>query len=72
MATDSSTILTLALQLLMGRVLLILALGMTFGLYCWSMWAHSWIALAIAGAFSIVVFLPVLMKQGNSNAKDSS
>jgi uncharacterized membrane protein len=62
MATNTDTIITMALTLLAARVMLILGLGMTFGLFCWSMWEHSWISLAIAGAFAVGVFLPVLLR----------
>jgi|WetSurMetagenome_2_1015567.scaffolds.fasta_scaffold696393_3 hypothetical protein len=71
MATDSASILSIALGVVTGRMMVILALGMAFGLFCWAMWEHSWIALAIAGTFAVIVFLPVLLK-GSSNAQDSA
>ena len=72
MAVDSASIISIALQLLATKVTFILALGMTFGLWCWAMWAHEWIALAAAGGFTVLVFLPVLFKTGDSRAKDGS
>lgn len=62
MAADSASILSIALQVVASKVVVILGLGMAFGLYCWAMYEHSYIALAIAGCFSVVVFLPLLFR----------
>jgi hypothetical protein len=69
MATDAASVISIALGLLSRKIIFILALGMCFGLWCWAMWAHSWIALAIAASFAVLVFLPVLFKE-NSRAQD--
>lgn len=72
MAADSASIISIALQLLAGKVLLLLTLGITAGLFSWAMWYHSWIPLVIAIAFAVLVFLPVLLRGGDHNGKDSS
>jgi len=69
MAVDQVSLLNLALQVVSQRVTVLLTAGMAFALYCWSMWEHSWISLAIASAFAVLVFLPVLLK-GAFSAKD--
>lgn len=71
MATDAASIISIALGLLAKKLILLVGLGMAFGLFCWAMWEHSWIALAIAGSFAVIVFLPVLLK-GETRAKDGS
>jgi hypothetical protein len=72
MATDAASILSIALQVVSNKVLLILGLGMSFGLFCWAMWMHEWIALAIAVAFAVIVFLPVLFKHtGDRRGKET-
>jgi hypothetical protein len=71
MATDSASILSIALHLLSKQVTFILALGMAFGLWCWALWAGSWISLAGAGGFTLLVFLPILFR-GHSHGKDDT
>jgi len=51
---------SVGLSVLKQRVLTMLALVMTFGLFCWSMALGQWIHFAIAGAFGLSIFLPVL------------
>jgi hypothetical protein len=70
MATDAASILSIALQVVSSKALLLLGLGMQFALYCWAMWAHSWIALATAASFALIVFLPLLFK-GDRNAQQN-
>jgi hypothetical protein len=50
----------IGLTVLTHRLLTILALLMTFGLFCWAMALGNWVHLAISGAFGMCVFLPVL------------
>lgn len=56
-------------RVLAARVLALLALAMTFGLFCWAMRMGTWLHFAIAGIFGITIFLPVLWgaraKQGD-------
>lgn len=56
--------LSVALRILSTRALAFLALGMSFGLFCWSMWMHEWISFATATTFTILTFLPSLVRQG--------
>lgn len=56
------------LTVLNHRLLTLLALFMTFGLFCWAMIQGSWIHFAIAGAFAIVIFLPVLLGEKRPEA----
>jgi len=71
MATDTASILAIALGLLTRKIILILALGVTAGLFSWSMWEHSWISLAIAASFAVLVFLPILFRSGENSAQTS-
>lgn len=64
---NAVSIISIALQLLAAKVVLILALGMSFGTFCWALWAHTWVALASAVSFAVLVFLPILWK-GDRNA----
>lgn len=64
------TVLSLALQAVSQRMVVLLAMAMTFGLFCWAMWMHQWIALAIAGSFAVSVFLPVLHRSAKNAEND--
>ncbi len=57
-----TAVLSMALQTLSTRIVILLAMAMTFGLFCWAMWAHEWIALTTAAAFALLVFLPVFLR----------
>jgi hypothetical protein len=61
-----SDILVLALKSLTDRVILILALFMSCGLFSWAMMIDTVLSLSVACAFSVLVFLPILlsMKHG--------
>lgn len=48
------------LTVLNHRILTILALLMAFGLFSWAMYAGDWVHLTIAGAFGVIIFLPIL------------
>lgn len=58
--TQLTALVDMALKVLSQRVLTILALAMTFGLFCWAMALGAWLHFAIAGAFGITIFLPIL------------
>jgi len=60
---DATSILDLALRILTGRLLVLLALTMNFGLFCWAMWAGTTLALIVAGTFSFLAYLPILLKE---------
>lgn len=49
------------LRALGTRLLWLLALVMTFVLFAWAMYKHTWLSFAIAGGFSIVGLWPVLV-----------
>jgi hypothetical protein len=49
-----------AYAILSTRVLALLALLMTFGLFSWAMTKGDWLHFAVAGAFAVTIFLPVL------------
>lgn len=44
------------------RVLLFLALSMAFGLFCWALATGTWLSLALAATFAVLVFLPILLR----------
>lgn len=66
---DPSAILDLALRIFTGRLTLLLALGMAFGLFCWAMWMGTTLSLVVAGTFTTLVFLPVLIKESSSGVQ---
>lgn len=57
------------LTILTHRVLTILALLMTFGLFCWAMQMGDNIHFAMAGAFGAIIFLPTLVADRRPEAK---
>jgi hypothetical protein len=67
MATDTASILAIALGLLTRKIIVLISLGMAFSLFCWALYEHTQLALIIAGSFAVLVFLPVLFK-GDSRA----
>lgn len=52
----------LSLKVLSRHTLCFVALLMAFGLFCWALWAGTWIALAAAGIFGGIIFLPILSR----------
>jgi hypothetical protein len=58
-----------ALTVLTHRVLTLVALVMSFGLFCWAMYADTWVQAAVAGGFALIVFLPVLARDQRPEAK---
>jgi putative Mn2+ efflux pump MntP len=55
-----ATAISIALRIVSIRLLTFLALGMTFGLFCWAMHEASWIAFISASTFGAIVYLPAL------------
>lgn len=49
-----------AIRMLSHRLVRLLALVMTCVLFAWAMRMATWLHFAIAGAFALAVFLPVL------------
>ena len=69
---DLLPVLNAATRIVAARVLSVLCLLMTFGLFCWAMYLQSQMGAGIAGGFAIFVFLPVLAadrKKGERDAK---
>lgn len=66
--SDFSAFMALALRVLSERLLCILALLMTFGLFCWSMWMQTVLSAVIASTFGGVIFLPVLFSSRSRSA----
>ena len=46
-------------KILSTRMMLIMTMLLTFGLFAWAMYAADYTHLAIASAFAVFVFLPV-------------
>lgn len=59
--SDLAQVLGVVLTIVTHRLHTLLALLMVFGLFCWAMVVGAWIHFAIAAAFGIVIFLPVLL-----------
>jgi len=67
MTEKTLTVMTLALDALSARAIVLIAMLMTFGLFSWAMYESSYLTLTIAGSFAVLVFLPVLWRpHGNS------
>lgn len=64
-------ILRIAMQALGARSLVFLALAMAFGLFAWAMYLNGVMALAVAVAFSVLVFLPVLLKGSRNHEQET-
>ena len=64
-------VMDVATKILAARVLSIVALVMTFGLFCWAMWMQAVLACVVAGGFAVMVFLPVLIGERRGE-KDGS
>ena len=60
------------LKVLAARLMALVGLAMTFSMFCWAMYLGSWTALATAGLFAVVVFLPVLMSMRVKNHQEKS
>lgn len=56
--------------ILSARVFALLAVAMTFGLFCWAMYAPTQDREILAGGFAALVFLPVLLKTSQHLAQD--
>jgi hypothetical protein len=49
-----------ALKIIQARLLAVLAMLGCFALFSWAMWLQTVLAAIIAGAWGVIVFLPVL------------
>jgi hypothetical protein len=59
----------LPLEVVMGRLLVILALFLSFGLACWVMYEPGWERLATMAFFSIFSYLVINIKERNRDEK---
>lgn len=59
---DFTEILSLALKALTERAILLISMGMVFGLFAWAINIATWLALATAATFAVLVFLPLLVR----------
>ena len=57
---DLLNVMHAATKIVSARVMTLVAMMMTFGLFCWAMWLGSNLALITSAAFGCLVFLPVL------------
>jgi hypothetical protein len=67
-------LLRLTYRVLAMRILVYVALVMTAGVFCWALAAATWLALATAGTFAVLVFLPILYRcarKEDSDGQDS-
>jgi hypothetical protein len=61
-----------ALKVLQARLLVMISMLLSFSLFAWAMWLESQLALIIAAAFAVSVFLPVLFTTGERHAPKHS
>lgn len=63
------TVLSLALDALSAKVVVLLAMVMSFGLFAWAMAVGTWLSVATAAIFSVLVFLPILWRAHGSSTQ---
>lgn len=63
-------VVNIAVRVLNHRLMALLTLIMTFALFCWAMYLGDWLRFAVAGAFGITIFLPVLWKGEHRDDED--
>ena len=56
-----------ALHVLQARIILVVCLLLTAGIYGWAMWLQTQLGAIIAAAWSLLVFLPVLYSAGGKS-----
>ena len=64
-------VVNIAVRVLNHRLMALLTLIMTFALFCWAMYLGDWLRFAVAGAFGITIFLPVLWKGEHRDDENS-
>jgi hypothetical protein len=62
----------LALEVMMGRVLVILSLFLSFGLACWVMYEPGWERLTTMAFFSIFSYLCINIKERIQDAQSKT
>jgi hypothetical protein len=53
-----------ALKLIQARIILILCLLLTAGMFAWAMWLQTTLGAIIAATWGLMIFLPVLWAGG--------
>ena len=61
----------MAIRILAARMLSVVSLLMVFGLACWAMYDKSPPSLIVAGGFAVLIFLPILMRDGKQGDSDA-
>lgn len=69
--TSPITIIRVAIGVLTDRILTVLALAMSFSLFCWAMWGPVIERIVIATGFALLVFLPALIKEKQRDTTQS-
>jgi len=59
--SELARVVDIGMTILAQRVLTIVALFMVFAIFCWAMIVGDYVHFWIAGAFAVLIFLPVLM-----------
>ena len=60
------------MKILSARIMLLLALLMTFGLFCWAMVLPDYNRIAAATIFTVLVFLPTIRADSKQNEAKAS
>jgi len=60
---EAVALVRLALGIITDRLLVILSLGLSFGLACWTMWDPRWERLVTMAFFSIFSYLVINTKE---------
>jgi hypothetical protein len=63
---DSIALVRLALSVITDRLLIILALGLSFSLACWAMWNPRWETMLVMAFFSMFSYLAINSKVRNN------
>lgn len=66
---DGVAIIRLALSILSERLLAVIALLLSFGLACWSMYDPTWERLATMAFFSVFSYLLINSRKRETNEK---
>jgi len=66
---DAISVVRIALDVICQRLLVILSLGLSFGLACWVMYAPGWERLATMAFFAIFSYLIINVKERNSDGQ---
>ena len=69
---DATSIIRIALNVLAGRLLVFLALGMVCGMTSWAMWGPQWERLVALGIFSIFTYLVLRRDRSVNDEKGSN